>query len=477
MNTTANPVLAVDAIPREHRPVAAIHTLAWKQALLLALGAVAAFHLAYVLPSLSCLIVVYLYCLYELAALPTPRKAFYIGLTIGYAVYAPHLTFFWTIFGWPAIALWTVLAFWLGLFVALARLCRVRFGRLAVLLVPFVWTGLEYFRSELYYLRFSWLSVGYAFNESPHVFTLTSLGVYGIGFCLTTVLAILAVLTPRRHWRSVFGFVALLGVFANIRFASDQSKAGKMVRIIGLQLEYPYEADLLAGLNQLATQNKDAELVVLSEYTLQRPPSEQLKEWCRRNKRYLIVGGKDFVSDSAFYNTVFVLNPNGEVVFRQAKSVPIQFFSDGLPAATQQLWESPWGKIGFCICYDGSYQRVTARLVKLGAQAIINPSADETSWGQIEHLLHARIAPTRAAEHRVPVFKVACTGISQLVDRSGRVTTSAPYPGQGETIAGEMALAHPGRLPLDHWLGPLSVLVTGAVILWLLVEAFFRKIF
>src|SRR2546423_14923411 len=63
-------------------------------ALLLAVGSVAVFHLPYVFPPLSFLIVVYLYCLFQLAALPTPRKAFYFGLVIGYAVYAPHLTFF-----------------------------------------------------------------------------------------------------------------------------------------------------------------------------------------------------------------------------------------------------------------------------------------------------------------------------------------------------------------------------------------------
>ena len=55
-----------------------------------------------------------------------------------------------------------------ALFVALARLCLGRFGpKWGWLLIPFVWTGLEYFRSELYYLRFSWLNAGYAFAGAP----------------------------------------------------------------------------------------------------------------------------------------------------------------------------------------------------------------------------------------------------------------------------------------------------------------------
>src|SRR2546430_17257128 len=138
------PLTAVEPRPRDDGFVIEVQPLSWKRALLLAVGSVAAFHLAYGFPSLSFLIVVFLYCLFQLAALPTPRKAFYFGLVIGYAVYAPHLTFFWTIFGWPAVALWTVLAFWLGLFFPLARGCRRKFGRLAVVVVPFVCNGLEY---------------------------------------------------------------------------------------------------------------------------------------------------------------------------------------------------------------------------------------------------------------------------------------------------------------------------------------------
>src|SRR6266480_5189422 len=134
MNANASPLTVVAPHPRDDGLTIEVQPWSWKRALLLSVGSVAAFHLAYGFPPLSFLIVVYLYCLFQLAALPTPRKAFYFGLAIGYAVYSPHLTFFWAIFDWPAIALWTVVAFWLGLFVALARLCRLKFGRLAVVL-------------------------------------------------------------------------------------------------------------------------------------------------------------------------------------------------------------------------------------------------------------------------------------------------------------------------------------------------------
>src|SRR5262249_41656473 len=81
------------------------------------------------------------------------------------------------------IVLWLVVAFWIGLFVLLANLAFVRLGDgLAALLIPLLWTGLEYFRSELYYLKFSWVNVGYAFAGSALQPLMKWVGMYGVGF-------------------------------------------------------------------------------------------------------------------------------------------------------------------------------------------------------------------------------------------------------------------------------------------------------
>jgi apolipoprotein N-acyltransferase len=159
----------------------------------------------------------------------------------------------------------------------------------------------------------------------------------------------------------------------------------------------------------------------------------------------------------------FVISTNGEIIFKQGKSVPIQFFKDGLPAREQKLWDSPWGKIGICICYDLSYSRVTDRLIRLGAQAIIVPTMDVADWGRHEHELHARIATIRAVEYGVPIFRVASSGISQLVDRHGDVQASAPFPGEIAVLSGVLKFHKPGSLPLDRILAPFSVLVTVSV--------------
>ena len=385
-----------------------MNNISFRNAVLCAAGAVAAFHAAYSAPACGLLIFVYLFCLLQLARLSTARRAFYSGLGTGLLCVAPQLACFWVIFGPTAIVLWVILAFWIGLFVAIARLCMIRFGTIrATMLIPFVWTGLEYFRGELYYLRFSWLNVGYALADTPLRPVLHWTGMYGVGFVgmaaaggLSLLLAGAARRTTLRTegqepssgaetvktvsntasptstqlklgvnekdlsaGLGVFcGLIAIMILVAIVSGCHNREEVGntsqKVLRIAGVQLEFPIPTEVISALDKLLAADASTELFVLSEYTFDGAAPEIVKAWCREHQRYLIVGGKEAAPNRNFYNTVFVIGPTGEIIFQQGKSVPIQFFRDGLPAREQKIWDSPWGKIGICICYDLSYRRV-----------------------------------------------------------------------------------------------------------------------
>ena len=441
-------------------------------------GAIIAFHLAYCFHAVCFLMAVYLWCLSQLTRLSTSRQAFYTGLLVGMLAYGPQMNFLWTIFGPAAIALWAVLSFWLGMFLVLGRACRIELSRIyAALLIPFLWTGLEYFRSELYYLRFSWFNAGYAFSDNLAWLPLGQIGVYGIGFGLMAVISLCSLLPRKRQFILLTTLVAGLGVLANALLPTIPSKteSSARVQVAGVQLEFPPDAQVIYCLNKLVKKYPEAQLLVLSEYTFNGPVPESIMAWCKKSGRYLVVGAKDTVSGSDYYDSAFVIGPSGEIVFRQAKSVPIQFFKDGLPANEQKIWESPWGKIGFCICYDLSYSRVTDRLVRLGAQAIIVPTMDIVEWGRHQHELHARVAPIRAAEYGVPIFRLASSGISQYVDSTGQVQATAPMPGDEATLSGTLRLARPGTLPWDRIVAPLSAGITGLTMAWLLCISLWRK--
>src|SRR5947208_404972 len=111
----ANP-RAVDLPSSMSNPVM-LDSIKLRRATVTAGLAVLGFHLAFMATSLSFCIILFLYSLYSLRRVETSRKAFYAGLLVGFAIYAPQLSFFWNIFGPAALALWLVLAFWVGLFV------------------------------------------------------------------------------------------------------------------------------------------------------------------------------------------------------------------------------------------------------------------------------------------------------------------------------------------------------------------------
>lgn len=470
--------------------------LGLRQALGFCLGAIICFHLAYTPAQsglLACAIVGYVICLVQLARLRTTRQCFYVTLAVGFAGFAPQLGFFWNIFGPAAIALWLVLALWIAAFVVITHIAIVQLGwKRAAFLTPFFWTGLEYFRSELYYLKFSWLNVGYAFAEWS-VAHWSYLGVFGAGFLTAAFAACFLVIRRERLLRltllELLAISAVLGILAALLIPTMSGMRGhdrpKLV-LAGVQMEFPESSQIgqsLVKTVKISEQAKarawwgltNVDLVVLPEYTLDGEPTDALKDWCRTNQKFLIVGGKQPLGDTNYYNTAFVISTNGEVVFRQVKSVPIQFFKDGLPAPEQKVWDSPWGKIGICICYDLSYTCVTDALVRQGAQMLIVPTMDVTDWGQHQHELHARIAPVRAAEYGIPIFRVASSGISQGVEKTGQVQSSAPFPGEGETIFFGAHIGGKGSVPPDRLLATLSVFVTVVFVFRTFAATLWRK--
>jgi apolipoprotein N-acyltransferase len=325
----------------------------------------------------------------------------------------------------------------------------------------------------LYYLRFSWLNAGYVFAPGTgSLVPLHALGVYGIGFALMAILALVPLLFRRRQALATSLLLIVLVVASSLVLpVSETGTRQPGVKVAGVQLEQVSLGQLAISLDRLIDRYPETQIVVLSEFTFAGPVPDDIRKWCAKNHRYLVVGGEEPVGDTNYYNTAFVIDPSGGTAFQQAKSVPIQFFKDGLPAKDQQLWKSPWGNIGICICYDLSYTRVTDRLIRLGAQALIVPTMDLIDWGVHQHQLHARVAPVRAAEYGVPIFRLASSGISQMVDASGRVSADTPVPGAEAMIAGTLSLAKPGSLPLDRIIAPLSVGITALVIVYPLIPA------
>ncbi|MBL9169765.1 MAG: hypothetical protein JNN07_18645 [Verrucomicrobiales bacterium] len=424
------------------------------------------FHLAYALPGWGWLICGYPILLVQALPHLSPRQAFYCGIGIGFLCFGPQLHFFWGLFNAAAVVLWLILALWIALFLLLGRIALERWGVLiGGCSLPCCWTGFEYFRSELYYLRFSWLNTGYALSDTPLAPVLGVWGMYGVGWWLVGLGGALLV-APWRRRLGMLSIWLLVGALPFLLPRPARTEVGS-VEVAGMQLEESNPSELPKYLDRLARAYPNAPLLVLHEYLLGGEPPLTIKQWCRDHQKWLVIGGKRVLDGDRWQNTAFVVGPDGSVVFEQGKSVPIQFFDDGIPAFEQRLWDSPWGKLGIGICYDLSYTRVMDRLVRKGAHALVIPTMDAISWGAYQHGIHARVAPTRAREYGLGVFRVASSGVSQLISPAGAILASAPCPGQEAMLGGRLSLVSGGRAPLDRWLAPFCVGYVVIQVLWI----------
>ena len=423
--------------------------------------AIGLFSLGYAVPIVSapCMIG-FAYVLAILSSKGSARIAFYGGLLIGTSLAAIKLTFMASIFGAPAGVLWMILGVWSALFLLAESVTNRRAGRHSLWLVAVLWIGFEYFRSELYYLRFSWVTPGLALVGSPWERLLLG------GQYLASGLLVLAGYGLYRAPKAGVAIACSL-LLLTPAIPVSETPGQQEISIAGIQLEHPDDQTLINSLGRLREAAPLADILVLSEYTLDGPVPDAILQWCDDHDSYLIVGGKDELDYGNFYNTAFVVDPNGVIVHRQGKSVPIQFFIDGLPAPSQDVWDSPFGKVGLPICYDLSYTRVVDRYLTSGTNLIINPTMDSIGWGEAQHKLHSRIPRCRALEYRVPIFRLASSGISLAVSGGGKTLSYGAFPGQGDIVQATLSVPRTGHRSIASWLGPLCTTIAGMWISYL----------
>ncbi|WP_035605003.1 nitrilase-related carbon-nitrogen hydrolase [Haloferula sp. BvORR071] len=419
------------------------------------------------------LVLLSLVFLLRLRRAATMRRAFYGGLLVGLGIVAPQLTFFFHVFGSLAFALWFALAVWVAAFVALGKAVEQRFGReWGVVAAPVLWLGLEFTRCEVWPLKFTWLTPGFVLPAANYAGAFHWLGVYGIGALMVYGAAWVAD-SSRGPIKWVLPALLPLGLMG-LPHAKLSGDNGKSIVVAGVQREDTYPQQVIEDLNEALRQVPEAKLYVLSEYSYQDAPPPELLEWCRQNARHVLVGGvehhRDKHVEEHFYNMAYIIGPDGKLVHKQAKSVPIQFMSDGEPAQVQSVWDGPLGRIGVAICYDMNYARVMDGLIGGEAALLVIPAMDVISWGERAHRLSAQLAAVRAAEYGVPLFRLASSGYSRIALPNGKLMQETSVPGQGEVIHGRIYLPEKGRRPLDRWLAWPCVVATLGLMVFLLVE-------
>ena len=406
-----------------------------------------------------------------LMALPgaKPSHALYLGLLHGGVFYGVTMSWLWEVFSMvphivPALVLLMALftaVFARGYAVAAARYCT---GWITVLFAAVWWTACEFFRSEVFYLKFTWMAPGLGLGPT---WVSPVLGVSGAGFFI--ILGSAACAQWKNRNQLVVGSVLLVVMLASAFWQTHrESPQNTSIRVLAVQNEV---TDMGIYIRLTREAGGDHDLIIWPEHAVssdvRRVPRawQKLTELTKEKDAVLVMGVHTPAGDGKWYNTALTLNAGGELGTHH-KNHPVHFFDDGVAHDGASAIESPLGKIGTSICFDNDYQDVVRRMVADGAEFLAVPSMDAIHWGEKEHYQHAELFRHRAAENGRWITVAATSGVTQIIDPHGNRVAMIPITNEG-TLSGKMGRTN--RLTIYTrfgWLFPWIVMIGG--ILWVI---------
>ena len=362
----------------------------------------------------------------------TPRRAFYFGMLHGFIGYGITLYWFFYIFAAAAIPLFALLAFFTALFCLLFNFFtkQTKSAILKMFLAATLWTAIEFFRAELYFLSFPWITPGSALGPT---FLSPILGVYGMSFI---VIAASAGFLYRRTMPLAFLLslcIMYLGLFHPERIEPDKEES---IAVTVVQSEDCFLPTYIA-LTRMA-HKESPDLIVWPEfsvpYDVRKNPGEyaMLTNLCDEMDAVLVIGTKTIVGDEGkdWYNTALILDKRG-VLGEYYKTRPVHLFDDGIPGRKFNPIQTDLGAIGTPICFDCDYSEVARKMVKLGAEYFTVLNYDAESWSANQHLQHSALFRLRAAENARWLACAASSGVSLFIDPHGHVHQSLPLMEDG----------------------------------------------
>jgi apolipoprotein N-acyltransferase len=371
------------------------------------------------------------------------RQAAYTGLLTGLVFYAITLRWLFNLFGPAAVSLLFIASAFPMLFSGLYVMLRQRMLRAPNwLLASLLWAGIEYFRSELFWLSFGWMGLGYGPIENGFFGGAASvIGSYGISFLIVALGASIAESPLPSRARSVYTLVisvfwlSLFVLPVLIPFQKPEPNNPISVRLVQSRAGEPEEAIRLS----MSRNAVPVDVILWPEYSVLNDPTKDDRLWplieslARSQHAFLILGGKEKIESNSgepYHNTAFVLDPTGKVIGKHYKNHTVHFITDGVRGTEAKPIDSGLGKLGVAICYDMDYPDIARKLVQSGADVFLVPNMDPEEWGDLQREQHRLMFQMRAAECGRWLARADVAGGTSVAAPNGReverIDTSEP---------------------------------------------------
>ena len=374
----------------------------------------------------------------------------------------------------------STLACYTGAFVAGVRWLGAR--ELPVIwLAPLLWVALEWLRGW-FFIGFPWAALGYSQYRHHDLVQIAEVtGVYGVSAILVLFnMVIVGILPeraggpraagPPRRLVPALGALTLLvvgvpmwGRWRAATLARHPPAGTLRVALAQGNVEQAhkwdpaYQDETLARYRALTAEAaaRRADLVVWPEtatpFFFQEPGllRDAVLETAEKNGVYLLFGSPAFrqAPSGAIQelNRVYLVSSAGRemATYDKMQLVPfgeyvpyahVLFFvrriveavGDVVPGLVPTVFRLPAARFGVAICYEDVFPAVTRRFVAGGADFLVNVTND--AWYGPTSAPHQHLAQAtfRAIEGRVPLVRVANTGISAVIDVDGRIRWRGP---------------------------------------------------
>ena len=330
-----------------------------------------------------------------------------------------------------------------------------------------VWTLLEWMQNWMI-SGFPWQLVGYSqYPNLPFLQWASIFGIYGLSFVIALFNAALA---QALHYRSVRSYLLIPSALLLLIIAWGNSRLDRLdnaqapsIRIGVVQgnisqdrkwkvnrLEWTTEH--YAQLTRLLVRH-DPALIIFPETALPyyfndpfyAPYRQRIGELARETGIPLLVGsleGEIGKGSAPIYNRAFMLDGEGKVTgtadkvhlvpFGEYLPMPYLFqYLEGLTAESGQFAHGQSHRtialperdisVGPFICYESIFPEITRELTLLGADILVNTTNDAWFGQTAAPYQHFAMSIIRAVETGRAVVRAANTGISGVIQPSGRI--------------------------------------------------------
>jgi predicted amidohydrolase len=167
---------------------------------------------------------------------------------------------------------------------------------------------------------------------------------------------------------------------------------------------------------------------------------------------FICSGSQVVVTPQGTFNRSFLFSPNRAIGYQDKCMITPSETEEGIVAGSNRLclFETPFGKIGICICYDIEFPPLAKRLIDAGARLLLVPSYTASVHGFYRVFLSCR---ARALENQCYIVQSALIGQTDIEMSYGASAICSPidegFPEDGLLAMGKRDQIESVQFDLD----------------------------